>query len=102
MNPGLDLSNLGFALLNKGFLVSKLSGRQLRLEDLSLSLLDSAIVLRPVSRVVNLSWYQLGRESEAPSDILAVFLLHSNLDSFYDCSLAFRGDLLRTLERDKR
>lgn len=35
------------------------------------------------------------------SHILAVFLLHSNLDTLYDCSLALCGNLLRALERDK-
>jgi len=54
MNAGLDLPNLGFTFLNESFLVSKLSGRQLCLEDLSLALFDSAIVLRPVSRAVRI------------------------------------------------
>ena len=50
MNASLDIMDLGFTFLDKGFLVSELCGRQLRLEDLSLSLFDSAVVLRSMSR----------------------------------------------------
>jgi len=53
MNAGLDLPNLIFTFLDESFLVSKFSGRQLRMEELSLALFDSAVVLRPVSEVVN-------------------------------------------------
>jgi hypothetical protein len=98
MNASLDLSDLGFTLLDECFLVSKFGGRQLRLEDLSLSLLDSAVVLLPMSRVDNLDGNPQGRESGAQSDVLAVFFFHSNLDPLYDRSLALRGDLLRTLK----
>jgi len=34
-------------------------------------------------------------------DILAMFFFNGKLDTLYDCSLAFCGDLLRTLERDE-
>lgn len=60
MNPGLDLPNLVFAFLDKGFLVGKLSGRQLCLEDLSLALLDSAVVLCPAPGVIKLRTGQGG------------------------------------------
>ena len=54
MNAGLDLPNLIFTFLDESFLVSKFSGRQLCLEELSLALFDGAIMLRPVSEVVNI------------------------------------------------
>lgn len=54
MNAGLDLPYLSFTFLYESFLVSKFSGRQLGLEELSLALLNSAVVLWPVSRVVNI------------------------------------------------
>ena len=55
MYTGLNLPNLGFAFLDKGFLVSELGRRQLGLEDLSLPLFDGPVVLRPVPRGVNLN-----------------------------------------------
>ena len=100
MNTGLDLPNLSFTLLDEGFLVSKLRGRQLRLEDLSLALFDSTVVLRPVSDVINIRTSE-NRKTKASSDILAVFFFYSNPDTLYDCALTFRGDLLRALERDE-
>ena len=54
MNAGLDLPNFSFTFLDESFLMSKFSGRQLCLEELSLALFDSAVVLRSVSRVVNI------------------------------------------------
>ena len=54
MNAGLNLPNLGFTLLDESFLVGKFSRRQLCLKELSLALFDSAVVLGPVSRVVNI------------------------------------------------
>ena len=54
MNAGLDLPYLSFTFLYESFLVSKFSGRQLCLEELSLALFDGAIMLRPVSEVVNI------------------------------------------------
>ena len=54
MDTGFNLPNLSFTLLDECFLVSELRGRQLRLEDLSLALFDSAVVLRPVSDVINI------------------------------------------------
>jgi hypothetical protein len=54
MNASLNLPNLGFTFLDECFLVSKFSGRQLGLEELSLALFNSAVVLRPVSRVANI------------------------------------------------
>ena len=60
MNTGLDLPNLGFAFLDQGFLVSKLCGRQLRLEDLSLPLFDSAVVFWPVSKAVKVNQNRSG------------------------------------------
>ena len=55
MDASLNFPNLSFTFLDKGFLVSKFGRGQLRLEDLSLSLFDSAVVLWPVSRMVNLN-----------------------------------------------
>jgi len=54
MNSGLDLSDLSFTFLDESFLMSKFSGRQLRLKELSLALFDSAVMLWPVSRAINI------------------------------------------------
>jgi len=42
-----------------------------------------------------------GREGGVVSDILVMFFFNGNFNTLYDCLLAFCGDLLRTLERDK-
>lgn len=54
VDAGLDLPNFSFTFLDKGFLMRKFGGRQLRLEDLSLALFDSAAVLGPTPMRSNL------------------------------------------------
>ena len=99
MNASFDLPNFCFAFLDKGFLVSKLSGRQLRLENLSLALFDSAVMLWSVPNVIDIRTKQ--ERTIGSSDTLSVFLFHGNSNTLYDCPLAFCGDLLRTLERNQ-
>ena len=61
VNAGLNFPNFCFTFLDEGFLVSKLGGRQLCLEDLSLALFDGTIVLRPVSGAANVRTNQRER-----------------------------------------
>jgi hypothetical protein len=97
VDASLDLPNFIFTFLDEGLLMGEFRGRQLRMEDLSLALFNSAVVLRPMSKVVKLSIGQSKSESQG-----YVLLFHGNLDTLYDRSLALRGYLLRTLERDER
>lgn len=94
----LDFSNLGFTLLDEGFLVCKFMWRELGLHCLGLQLLRCSF--RVMTRPTTLEHIRSFGESSSLYSRRGI-LLHRQLDILYNCAQFLGAYLLGPLKRNK-